>query len=199
MGQPPGYPQTPGQGFPQQPGYPQQPGFYPAAPGLSQQELQGAPRPKAVDISFLMWVANFVIGVLSTVIVFAAKDAIIEATMRSYGLDPNSEFGSEVAQRAREAAEPGAGNFLYLLLVVAWLAVAFLMRSGQNWARILLTVFGGLGLLLQLVGLGGLGVYFSIGGIGAFLGLLHIVQLITLIAGLALMYVGDANRYFASR
>ncbi|MBW0009328.1 MAG: hypothetical protein JO063_04270, partial [Pseudonocardiales bacterium] len=80
------------------------------------------------------------------------------------------------------------GSVLGLLVVAAELVFVFLMRGGRNWARIVLAVLGGLGVLLGLIGL-------AIGG-GSITGPL---PLLLLIGAIVTMFLPPANAWFQPR
>lgn len=153
----------------------------PAAPAVNEQELAGAPavaRPKSVDNAFLLWMIGAGIY-LVFVIIGVSTDAARDSLERSLGRAPTD---SEVT---------GAKAFaliLGLLFIGLFVLFAFLMRAGRNWARITLTVLGGISIVLNLLGIGNADA----------LSVIITLLLILLIAGsIYLMYRPDANRYFA--
>ncbi len=90
---------------------------------------------------------------------------------------------------------------VWVVIAAAIIFVCIQMRAGQNWARITLTVLGGIGALLGLFGLiGGLiaGIGFSVyGSVYDILNLvLSLVATALLIAAIVLMYRPNANPYF---
>ncbi|MQA08295.1 MAG: hypothetical protein GEU98_07025 [Pseudonocardiaceae bacterium] len=164
--------QQPYQG--QQPyGQQQPPGHLPPPPQLSQQELEKPPRPNSVNMSFMFWLIAAGVGIISGILNFALTDS------------------SQLSQ----GASTGAALFSFAL-AAAWIATVFAMRAGQNWARILLTILGGIAALLGLVGLAALGALFAMGGLGSVAAIVTIVQPIAIILGIVYMYIGGANYYF---
>lgn len=180
-GQPqqPGYPQ-------QQPGYPQQGGYPPAAPPLSQSELNAPARPKSVDTAYLLWLIAAGIGILANLIGFFTAEALAKQTLESLNLDAS---GVEI--------EPSYGSLIFSLAIsLVWILVVMQMRKGANWARILLTVLGGLSILFGLIGLLAIGLLFAIGAMGAIQGLLGVAQLAVIIGAIVFMFKSDSNYYF---
>ncbi|MET3951554.1 hypothetical protein [Arthrobacter sp. UYEF36] len=174
---PPQYNQPPyNQQGPQygQPGY----GQSPYAQFPSEQPQATAGMPKLVNTAFWLIVASGVLWVLSALLAIGMVDspelrAEFEDQMASAGADVRFEdlrgflVGSLVA-----IAVIGAG--LYAL-------VAFNVRKGKNWARILGTVFAALSLLSVLP--------LSLGTLAVLLG----------IAGIVMLYLPAASPYFTKR
>lgn len=147
--------------------------------------------PQEVRTSFLLWIIGIVIGAVSTLSVFLILDDVLAAAAaeRPPELTP---------EQFRTAAMVGIVVFavLYLIALALVALFAFKMRSGRNWARIVLTVLGAIGILLNLGGLFGGG---SAGGGNVVDLILPIVQLVLLGAAIFLMYRPAANAYFAPR
>ncbi|MET0864388.1 MAG: hypothetical protein ABWZ98_08620, partial [Nakamurella sp.] len=83
----------------------------------------------------------------------------------------------------------------FLIFAAVYLLFAFKMRAGRNWARIVLTVFGGLTLLSAVTRTAntvtvGNQSYTTNSGPGWVTAVLALV-------GIILMYVGQSNQYFA--
>ncbi|CCH35297.1 proline-rich domain-containing protein [Actinosynnema sp. NPDC047251] len=187
-GQQGGYPQQPG-GHPQQGGYPQQPGYPPQAPPLSPGELSRPPRPKSVDTAFLLWMVGAGIGILSSIISFITAQALYDELTK--GLDPSL--------RGSLGGGPAYGTAIFsIILFAVWVLIVFQMRNGANWARIVLAVLGGIGVISGLVGLAGFGLLFSIGFFGVIQALLSLVSLAVTVGALIFMFKPDANHYFKS-
>jgi len=180
-GGPQGYPQ---QGGPQ--GYQQQPGYPPSAPPLSDSELARPARPKSVDTAFMLWMVAAGIGIVSSILNFFTVQALYDELLK----DTSPELRGSVA-------EPGYGSAIFSLVLFAlWVLVVFQMRNGANWARIVLAVLGGIGVIGGLVGLLTIGVLFSIGILGALQALLSLASLVVTIGALIFMFKSDANYYF---
>jgi hypothetical protein len=125
-------------------------------------------RPSTVTASFWLYLVTVVLSILSSVV------GIIWVT----SLRDDQATG----------ASPLIGTVLALVIAVVQLVVVFRMRSGHNWARIVLLVVSVLSLL-------GLGVTVT----GVMLGPVRLVGLLTpviVIVATILMFVPASNRYF---
>jgi TM2 domain-containing membrane protein YozV len=113
-----------------------------------------------VEISFSLWVTYLAIGAVNTVVGFVHRDRVATAVV----------VGVVV---------------LGLLFVGAGVSFALLMRAGRNWARVVLTVVGGLSVL------------FLIGPVVTPLQALF--QLCLVGAAIAMMFQRPANDWFRPR
>ncbi len=107
--------------------------------------------PREVDVSFWLWVATVVFGVLSTLLVLVNFEA-----MRTLALDLARQADPSVETAAAEdVATLGLiiGLAIGVVFIVAQLVLALLMRKGHNWARVVLTVPTVLSVLLLLLSL----------------------------------------------
>ncbi|MFD1146834.1 hypothetical protein [Saccharothrix hoggarensis] len=173
-------------GQPQQPGgYPQQPGGYPpSAPPLNESELRAPARPKSVDTAYMLWLVAAGIGIISNLISFLTAEEIARETLEAAGLPATS-------------VEPSYGGTVFsLILTVVWILVVMQMRKGANWARILLTVLGGLAVIGNLLSLLLIGILFSIGFLGVLQALFVVVSLVAIIGAIVFMFKSDSNYYF---
>ncbi|MBV9143415.1 MAG: hypothetical protein JO115_21270 [Pseudonocardiales bacterium] len=150
------------------------PGDYPTG----QAPLRGT-RPKEVEISFWLWIATFVLGVLGLSVTYSQ----VRAQMVDQALAQNPTVDQSMVERFTTAV------FVVVLLVGAIeLLFVFLMRAGRNWARIVLAVIGGIGVFAGLFGL--------VAGAGSVAGLL---QLLLLIGAMVTMFLPAANAWFRPR
>ncbi|WHT19044.1 hypothetical protein N8J89_39145 [Crossiella sp. CA-258035] len=223
-----GYPSTP-QGFPQQ-GHPQQqPGYgqpqygqqpqY-AQPGQYGQQGQHLPpgmpggggaiaRPQQVELAFWVWVAGAVIYVIGSVLGYLGSKEQL-AGLQEFQRSQVNNLPPELQERFAQTMESAGGTALIVGMVfgiiMAGLFVMFavFMRNGRNWARVVLTVLGGLGILSGLLGLAGVGILASMpadgpiqvpamSSIAMYLGFL---PPLLAIAGIVLMFHRNANFYF---
>lgn len=175
--QQPGASPPPYAGGPQYPQYPQHPG---------DQQHPGVPRPKPVELSFKLWLANVVLGVIGSIIVFLVLDDVIEAAADEAGVS---------AAAAKDIARPVVmtGLVVGLLIIGLLAALAFQMRNGKNWARVTLTVLGAIGVILALVNIGD---EFAVEGIGPVSGTIGVLRMLLIVGAIGLMYGGEANAYF---
>ncbi len=158
-------------------------GGYPAG----QAPLRGAP-PKEVEISFWLWIASMVLGVVGALITYPQiKQLQADAIERELAQNPTLDRSSI------ESITSGAligGIVIGLLFVVAQLIFVFLMRGGRNWARIVLAVIGGVSVLFGLIGLAG-----ATGSTGAS----SLLQLLLLAGAIVAMFLPAANAWFRPR
>jgi hypothetical protein len=144
-------------------------------PPIGGPELQQKPKPavpREVNIAFVVWVLS---TLLTTVLQVTDSGAFVE------------EYLKQTAGTA-QALSAGTLKTVYLVAVIAvgvlMLFFVWKMRSGRNWARILLAVLAVVGLLMQASAVG-LSDIFAVIGV-----------LITA-AGLVFMFVPASNAYFA--
>jgi len=99
----------------------------------------------------------------------------------------------------------GAGGFepvsgiAGLVGIVLQVVLAAKPAEGRNWARIVLTIFIVLSLLLALVGIAGWGLLLSVGTIGVVIVLLGIVQIVLSVIVLVLMWREASSRYIGAQ
>lgn len=113
----------------------------PLSPVLPQE--MAPPRPPTITAAMWIWIVGAVlaIAVIPTLII-ANADAIV---------------ASETTASDRDAAELGTrvlavmSGFGMLVAAAPYIAFAVVLRNGQSWARILLSILGGLGLASMFV------------------------------------------------
>jgi hypothetical protein len=157
--QPPAYGQQPfGQQYGQSP-YAQYPSEQPAATGSN-----GV--PQLVNISFWLLIAAGVIYVISMLIGVGQLDdplmrSTFEDAMRSGGA------GSEISYEDLKSVIAGTLVVLAIVGAALYALVAYFVRKGKNWARILGTVFAALSVfgLFQMPNIGTLGTLLGIAAI----------------------------------
>lgn len=135
---------------PPPPGYPAYSGTTAGAPVVA----PAAP-PRTVNIAFWLFVAAAVLSVVSGIISIATinsqRPAILDMAKNPHpggNVDPNTFADAVIA---------GATVWAVVTLIfwaIAFVLVAFLMRRGANWARIVLTVLTVLSLLNIIQGFG---------------------------------------------
>jgi hypothetical protein len=145
-------------------------------------------RPKEVEISFWLWIVTLVLGVVGALITFMQINQI-RADVINQTLARNPAADRSVIERALTIGLD-VGVVVGLLFVIAEFIFVFLMRVGRNWARIVLAVLGGLGVLGLLIGLpGATGVRLIAGSL----------QLLLLIGAIVTMFRPAANAWFRPR
>lgn len=205
----PGYaqqqPAYPGQGpYPQQPAYqqppyPQQPmpaypgGAYPVGgyPGAG----RPAPvRPSSVNAAFALWMLVLAVSIASGVLLFTGGyyDAI------------QAEIDNSTLSGIESSLALSAGKTVLIIGALLGLAISLFiylffglkMRAGRNWARIVVTVLGGLSVLSgvagnSLTGMAGAHVARPEGSV-----ILGWLSVVLAAAAIIAMYVPASNTYF---
>lgn len=140
--------------------------------------------PKEVELSFKLWIASIVVGILGSILTFAMFDevrqqAIDDIVASTPGSDP------QFAETVVNASLIGG---LVFGLVLLGLEVLFIvkMRAGRNWARITLTVLGAFGVAGGLFSLGQPGLTAVTSGLSALI----------LIGAIVTMYLPGAQPWF---
>lgn len=151
--------------------------------------------PKEVRTSFLLWLAYLGLGLIGAVIGFLSLESVINSTLERSGVDASS-LPPGTLDAARAGALVGVSIGLVLLALVV--GAVFQMRKGRNWARIVLTILGGLSALSLILGFFSLGTTLSLGALGVVSVLLSVVQFVLLVAAIVFMYRGAAQPYFAA-
>lgn len=183
-GSPPGYPPSGYPGPYPQPGYPAGPPPM-AAPPV---------RPTSVIGAFWLWMVIMVFGIASTVLLFSGDyfDKVA-AALRARGFDDTTTHtalavGAGVA-RVAVIVSAAAALFIYLFFGLK-------MYAGRHWARVVLTVLGGLSVLSGLTSASSVaGVDMSVARPSGVVGLAWVQALFAAVA-IILMYLPDSNRYF---
>lgn len=178
-------------GFPQ---YPQGEGFPPPPSNDNPAYFPGAavvPPPLPVVRAFQLWVATVVISVigigLSILDWGSQKDAVVSDILTAA-----RDAGTELTRAQAESFAStvfGVTIAVSALVTALLLFLAFRMKAGRNWARIILTVVGGIVALFAIFGL-------ASGGLAAVSSLL---QAGLIIAAIVFMFQGAASAYFAKR
>ena len=163
----------------------------PVAPALNEQELAPAvpaDRPKTVDNAWNLWMIGAAISLLSLIFIFTIdSDAIAEQARKSLegqGKQPTQKEVDDAANLFKIT-----GVIFSLLFIGLFVLFAYKMRAGRNWARITLTVLGGLSVVSTLFGLS------SASGVHLVVAL---IQMVLILVAIYFMYRPDANQYFAA-
>lgn len=160
------------------------PGGLGPMPGDNDTQTRTVVAPPDVQNAFRLWQVAIVIGVLGVVagLVFTDRDALIRKAM-----DSNATLTHDQASTAITVALI-VGAVIALVILGLELLFVFKMRAGRNWARILLTVLGVLGILS---GLYGLTVGFTLGSV------LNLISIVVVIAAIVFMFKPAARAYFS--
>ena len=149
--------------------------------------------PRTVDVARWLWVASALLSAVRSLVVLADRQGLRDQVRQ---LDPTL-FGQQV-----EAAVNGEivlGVLISAVTVALYVLVANKMRGGRSWARVLLTFFGGLFVVLGLLGMFGVA-----DGMAAAQGLtvdplqvaLSALGLVLDVAALVAMWLKPSNDYF---
>ena len=160
----------------------------PAAPALNEQDLApvaAGPRPRSVSTAFILWMVLAVILVASLILVLAAsddslRDAAKQALDRQGKKTPSEQEINDTISLIRTFGI--VFNLVFVALIVGF---AFLMRGGKNWARISVTVVGGILVVLGLFG-GGINVVFVL------------IELLIIVAAVYFMFRPDTKPFFGA-
>jgi hypothetical protein len=144
-------------------------------------------RPTTVRAGIGALIANLVLGLIASVVVFADMDSMIDQAMAA--------AGGEAPELTEEIIRAGIIILTVFSLVMVALNVLFLWFAwqGRNWARIVLWVLGGLGVLGGLYGLT------ADTGQTGFLTSLSVFQLLLLVAGLVLLALQPSHEWYRYR
>jgi hypothetical protein len=194
-GQPP-YGEQPPQGYPP---YGQQPGQgYMPAPAAPSDWGREAPRPVerpvAVRAGLGAFIGSIVLSLVGSVVTLLNWDRFVVYIER----ETQAAAGStEVPLDAEQLAELGLriGLAVSVVTLVVYLLFIWFAWKGHNWARIVLWVIGGIGVVFGLVGLAsgtGSGPFPFVTALGWF-------QLIFLAAGIVLLARPPANDWYRYR
>lgn len=130
-----------------------------------------AERPTPVRISFACWIINTIISLIGGIVLAAGAGSALFA-------------GIDEADDESTAALTAAGILVIVFgLIQLWLV--FRMRAGRNWARIVLTILG----IASLASMWG----------GSTGGAINWINLVLLVAGVALMFAPANSDWFTSR
>jgi hypothetical protein len=162
--------------------YPQ----YPTDPSASGGGTPGAvrgPRPASVDMAIKMIWANVALSLVSTVITFIMLDSIVDAALEDAGINTTVDTDA-----VRTGAVVGAVIGIIISVGIAALLIHFIGK-GANWARIVYTVLGVLGILASLFGLGSQ---------PAVLMLLSVISLAITAAAVFFLWKPESSAYFSA-
>lgn len=105
---------------------------------------QAGPAPSTVVNAVRFMLLRSAIGVISLIVLFATKDDLKKRILKH---TPNA---SDSTVNAQLGVAAGIG----IVMLVFYVFLAFQIRKGANWARIVTFVIAGLGILGALISLG---------------------------------------------
>jgi uncharacterized membrane protein len=160
---------------------------YPSMPAPPPSEWQGQPAaiepPQEIKTAVNIVWAIVAVSVLATILTFLYLDDFVEAA------------GADLTSAEQDAARSGAivGAIIgFLVFGALWVVLGIFLRKGANWARIVLTVLAGLGILFGIIPL-------LAGNQPAVLMIVSIVQLVLLVALLYFMWRKESTAYITAR
>jgi len=195
--QPPSYPAAP-PSYPSAP--PAAPPSYPAAPGYGGGQWGGtAPRPVerpvTVRAGIGAFMANLILGVIGAIVTFTQLDDLIDqalATARAQGQNIPSNADALTHDTVRAVIL--VGSIVGLVILGLEAMFVWFAWNGRNWARIVLWVIGGFGIISGLFSLLGGGTTSS-----GFLETLSIIQFLIVLAGVILLALAPSNEWYRYR
>ncbi|KAA9165013.1 hypothetical protein FPZ12_006225 [Amycolatopsis acidicola] len=150
----------------------------PPAPALPGDEVPVIDPPKPVQVSFWLWVASGVVFIIGYVLMFVARNQLIDQLIK------NNTDTSVSADQIRSGMTVmfavvlvGAVSFAALYVLFAWKA-----RQGTRSARTVLTVLMAITLVFQLA--------------VQFASIVTLLATVIGLVGLLLMYLPNVNPYF---
>jgi hypothetical protein len=195
--QPPSYPAAP-PSYPSAP--PPLPPSYPAAPGYGAPQWGGAAprpveRPATVRAGIGAFMASLILGLIAAIVTFTQLDDLINqalATARAQG--QNVPSGADALTHDTVRAVILVGSIIGLVIIGLEAMFIWFAWNGRNWARIVLWVIGGFGIISGLFSLFGGGTTAS-----GFLDALSIVQFLLVLAGVILLALKPSNEWYRYR
>ncbi|KRE79467.1 hypothetical protein [Arthrobacter sp. Soil763] len=187
--QPPAYGQAPGQ-YGQSP-YGQSPyGQSPYGAYPSELPTGGAgTRPAQLDLAFWLILGAGILSLISSLVVAFTGAEYFESAMQEAAAQQGQSLSSEELS-AMQAIIPISGIIAGLISFGLYALVAFPVRKGKNWARILGTVFAALSLF---------GLFGGSFAFGALTGILQIVVILMGVAGIVILYLPTVSPYFSKQ
>jgi hypothetical protein len=189
-----GYPAPAG---PPQPGYSNYPGpggqpqgyAYPGSPYGQMPQAEDPVRPKQVNMGFWLLIGSAILGLLTLpfAISFMNSPEFID-NLQGVAREADVELDSAFISTAIAGS-----TFSTVLSGIFALAVsvglAFLVRAGFNWARILVTIFAAFSLF------GIFDLFFT----GPIAGVLTLAQILVTVGAVVLLFMKPSNEYFARK
>lgn len=133
-----------------------------------------------------MWLVAAMLGAAGGLLTLVITDELVSASMAQLvGATPR-----EAESIARAATVIRV--VLSLVLITLLVPMAFLLRSGRHWSRIVLGTVGAVWIAGTLLGIGE---PFSVGGPGILIGLLNLVTIALIVAASVFMFAADTHRF----
>lgn len=156
--------------------------------------------PAGVILAFQLFLAVAAISIISVILTFMSLPAVYESALvqaRATSPELTPEQLEIAASVGRVAVIIGA--VIVLAIIGLLVLFTFKMRAGRNWARITLTVVGGIAVLMTLYTLVGIGAAVAAGGLAFASSVLSLLSGLLTVAAIVMMFRSDANPYFNRR
>ncbi len=157
-----------------------------APPGWGQPAPAPVERPATVRFGLGAFIAELILGLIGAVYVLSNYHSIIERALQQANVNAN------LSESSIRAALIGGAAFGLVIVALEVMFIAFAW-NGRNWARVVLWVFGGLGIVSGLIGLSTNSQY------GGFYATLSIFQWVLTTAGVVLLALKPSNEWFRYR
>jgi hypothetical protein len=167
--------QAPPQGWETPPPY----GYAPAPSAQGPAPQVAPPRPDSVRFGVGAFVANLVLGLVGAVVTFASLDSLIDDELAGSGV----ELSEDAVQAVLLVSAVIGLLFVALEALFIWFA-----WNGRNWARIVLFVLGGLGIISGLSAMAQ--------PTTGFLTALSVCQMLLAIAGIVLLARRESSEWY---
>ena len=159
-----------------------------SAPFAGAPALQKLPAPADVRNSVRLWFASLAVGLVGGILVFATTDQAA-AVQKAVNATP-----SLTSAQAKSTITVSLVSALVGSIIGLGIQLFFVLKlkAGRNWARIVLTVFVGMGVLRSL----------AAAAMGSSSGLGVVVQVVQVLLGVAagvFMFRPAANAYFGQK
>ncbi|MGH3628656.1 MAG: hypothetical protein ACRDRL_14630 [Sciscionella sp.] len=145
------------------------------------------PRPRLLDIAVWCWVGALVISVASGVIELLLLPSSMMAELRSEMTAMGNSVDTSTMKEVYATIKP-IGIVTELIVGGIWLLFVVKLRSGRNWARILLAALGVAWLVVTLSG---------VSDVALTQQLVAFAQTIATVSALYFMFTKPVNAYFA--
>lgn len=156
--------------------------------------------PASVTMAFQLFMAVAVLSIISVILSFMSLPGVYETALAQARVT-SPDLTPEQMEMAASFARVGViiGAVLVVAVIGLLVLFTFKMRAGRNWARITLTVVGGIAVLMTLFTLVGIGTAIAAGGLAFASSVLSLLSGLLTVAAIVMMFRSDANPYFNRR
>lgn len=187
-------PPPPPQNYPAAPAppsaYPQAPGYAPAPPASwGGQAPRPMERPVTVRAGIGAFIASLILGVIGAAVTFSDLDGLINRALAEAQVQGGAVLTHDTARAVILVSAVIGLVFVALEAMFLWFA-----WNGRNWARIVLWVIGGFGIISGLFAVSG-----GSAGTTGFLDALSIIQFLLVLTGVVLLALRPSNEWYRYR